>query len=482
MKAFKLFLILLCLLILGIGALATIQNTEQAETRYEESLQYYEQARDIARRDTQIILEALRSGMPPQPEIQTKPSSLGDPYLNAAQGVEVLIRGMEWNGLMIDSVIAPLKTRFGARYILNHNQLTLDPDFPHCGYPDLHILIPDAPSLQMDSKDLVSRSFRRSLNKEKPLESYNLDLGDNRRGRMDLWLANFEIVFRIIPDEHDRDNNLPYDGWNHLTRTSGNDIRRVREFKDQRYGNMTLFLEFKPKNTWYIGEKNENGLFVVNKQPRIGIAAVEAIKIQKVGEEGINNKDRRIALSVENGMAFPLYDSFEELAAVFMGGAPPAPVRSSSPPPEDPFSAMADNTENAARIYNPELFGRSKYTAVQIKNLGSWKDRERGWLFGSRTYNADLFRASFFVHLYVIGEWTVKPESFVATQLQPPVRFVKPGLFDYILPSFGLGRFGQIFSGAVIFIILFVLLGAFIRPIGRILDFIIRKILHITSE
>lgn len=489
MKAFKFFFILIGILILIIGAKMTRVSSDYDEKIYQDSLKYYQNALEKMKKDSLALKQVLAGTLPPEPSIKglsgeaaNLPSSdFSKTNLNAAQGVEVALKGIEWSGTMMESVQGQLKRNFGARYVNNYNEIIMDPDFPNCGYPDLWVTVPEVPTLTIDDRKSVSRFLRKKINKEKPIESYHLQVGNNKKVRMDLWLANFEVIFRIVPDDkHNRNEEFPYTGKHPITKIDADDIRRKRERNKQRYGYLTVFLEFRPKDTWFIGQPMESGVFKADRQPEIGIAAVECAKVFRIDEKGANKEDTDIYLTIEPGQSIPLYNSLEEVIGQFTdqyhkdAELKPAVETVSA----DYYKMAQDST---GTFYNPDLFGKTKYSAIQIKNLGSWKSQQ-GFLFGNTKYEGDLFKAEFLIHLFVIGEWTVKPNSFVETDIRPPKVITKKGLIDFLLPDFKLGFFGKIFSGTVGILILIVFLSVFFPPLGKIVNGVLKKILGIFGD
>lgn len=480
MNAFKFFLILVGIVLIFVGG-RTTKIVETYETKiYEDSLNYYRALMKNFQEDSAAIQEAFSKAIPPASQFQTVPPSFDDPYLSASQGVEVILRGMEWKGKMLDSIHPVLRRQFGGRYTLNYNQLELDPDFPSCGYPDLIVTIPDAPSVYMDDKKSLSKFLRKKFKKEEPIESFNLKGQDGKRVRMDLWLAQFDIIFRVEPEkDHNRNNEIEFEGRHPITRESANSLRGNREFRNQRYSEMTLFLEFKPKDNWYVADESEEGFFQPDKQPHIGIAAVECVQVQKVGEKGLHNRDDQIGVSIENGQAIPLYNSLNEVVSNFADNYRNPNISPSVETVARPFYSLAEGSEDF--VLNPNLFGKEKFSAVQIRNLGSWKE-PKSWLLGKTEFEADLFKASFIIHLFVIGEWTVKGRSLVKTDLRPPTQVVKKGLFDYLLPDFKLGFFGKTISIVILLFVAFVFLSIFIKPFATIFNRMMKGLLGVFKE
>jgi hypothetical protein len=100
-------------------------------------------------------------------------------------------------------------------------------------------------------------------------------------------------------------------------------------------------------------------------------------------------------------------------------------------------------------LASESLFNSSKFSHIDIKNLGSWKE-EQSWFLGDRTFTADYYHAKFLIHLYLLGEWTVKGDTFASFEARMPTRITKPGVLDYLLPDFNLGFWGRMFAAALL--------------------------------
>jgi len=473
MKAIQFILLLFCGLLLFFGnQMASVQDSYRYQ-RYQDSIELYEQMTEVVQQDSVVQAQLLGLVQPPQAEFQPDKleNSHADPYMSASQGVEVTVEGLAWRGRLIDTVVrADLFHKYGADYVQGYNKLFFDPDFPECGYPNLNIKVPDVPTLYVEKNKDLSRFIRRKTKKAEPIESFYLTPEEGKRIRMDYWVAEFDIAFRIEPDRrHSRNEEFSYSGIHPITRIDHKKLRRQEEYKNQRYDGMTLFLGFNPKKSWYIGTQNDEGIFQTDAQPSIGIAGVECYKIVKVGEKGTNNEDDAIGISVEKGEALPLYNSLDEVTQVYTQTGTRAFASTGT-------VLTPNNTGGVTQIYtNPNLFDKSKFSAIRINNIGSWRT-DNNWFLGKREYEADFFQASFYVHLYVLGEWTVKGRSLVAYKPHPPTRIVKSGLFSKLLPDFNLGILGRGVSVLLIGLLIFVVLSFFISPIGQLLSQFVKRI------
>ncbi len=462
-----------------IGAIAALvwflgfnksDNQYQNELKaYQDSLKIYESSLAQRDADSARLIQANPDGDIAFSTNQIE-NALGNPYLSASQGIEVHLEGLEWRGKYFDpALIQDIKTKFSGRYVNTINQIHLDPDFPRNGYPDLFIDIQNAPTIYQPGA--ISSFLKDILNVKKPVNSYWLNTNSGK-AKMDLWLVEFDMTFRIEPsDNHSRNREIVFDGIHPITRESDNSIRGKREMKNQRYDQMNVLLKIQPNvNHWYIADKNENGVYEPNGSPKIGVAAIECLQIQKVGEEGINNQDTRIGIVLNKGKSLPLYPSAESLKSALTG----TPFTPEVAELTKDYLELTNEEGKPIRLNN-QLFNQAKYSYVSIQNLGSWKE-EKSWPLGPTTFNADYFHASFLVHLYVLGEWTVKPSSFVAFEARKPFKVTKPGLLDQLLPDFKLGIFGKFVITAVLIIGLTCVLAIFFPPLFKLINALLKRV------
>ncbi|MFC2086254.1 hypothetical protein ACFLQ9_00885 [Bacteroidota bacterium] len=238
------------------------------------------------------------------------------------------------------------------------------------------------------------------------------------------------------------------------------------------------------KNFYYLNFENGSGGKVepLNRSPKMGIGAVECIMIQKVGEQGTNNSATRLGVEIEKGKSLPLYPDLEELKKIYSYKNFNSEIKDKEQ--VKPVSEMVSSYENIVDICENEIviadtnfFNKSKFSVIDLKNLGSWK-QDKSWFLGASEYKADYFHVKFLVHLYVLGEWVVKDENIVKFEARPPSSLTKPGIFDYIFPDFKLGFGGRILSVILTPILLLLILSFVFPPLRIMINNLLKRFIY----
>lgn len=461
-KKTAIILILLLVSLLWLGSRsyrATLRNIEALIAWEKDSLRYAEQVEKQA----QLVAALKPSDELIVPREQSMPNAFADPYLSAAQGVEAHLIGVRWENRWFTPEQSHGIEQIGGIAQVQLNQIVFDPDFPKAGMPDLNVELTAPRFFEMktflgdwlEGFDL-SGFLGKSFSDRKPIKTFDLTTSPTKRHKMSLWLMEFDAFLRIEPSpDHDNTNigNLdkhPVSGI--PTRQIRNDI----EAKNQRYGNVSILLRFKPKNgTWYIADTDETGVLVPNGEPKIGVGAVECIGIKPISQ----NKDlNNIGVYVRRGSSLALYNEPEEIDSKFTRQG----INQ-----VDAIKPIESKLFDSDAIANPYLFGKDKYAIIHLANLGSWQ--EGSWL-SSKTRYADQYHARFVIHTYVLGEWSVQPVHIVEPEPRPPFKQKKAGLTDFLLPDFNLGWFGKLLSGGGWLIVGLIVLSIFFPPIGLLIN------------
>ncbi len=483
MNKLKTALLIIFLVILGLGAAFTFHRYKNKKEQYEKEMQQYEKLHKAFQRDSAKYVEHISA---PENGISFNASSSGTAYQSASQGIEAHLKGLSWRGFYIDRQQPVTKTminNFDAHFVNTIDKIEFDPDFPGNGYPDIIFDIKSAPSFYKPKT--MSKFLSERINREpKPYKSYELNSCGRKKAVMDLWLVSFDMTFRIEPNfEHSKNNEFEFEGKHPITYFNDNKIRRMREYNDMRYDRMAVFLEFKPKNFFYINEQNNakgNLLSPLNPSPKIGIGAVECIFVEKVGENGENNKATRLGVEIEKGKSLPLYPSLEELKKqyAYKNYDPEKTPGENQPVGSlvEKYNNIVDVCEDQVAIADTNFFNQPKYSVIDLKNLGSWK-QEKSWFLGKTEYKADYFHVKFLVHLYVLGEWIVKDENIMQFEARPPASYTRAGLFDYLLPDFNLGMAGKIFGFILLPVILLLALSFVFPTVRKLINKILGKII-----
>jgi len=218
----------------------------------------------------------------------------------------------------------------------------------------------------------------------------------------------------------------------------------------------------------------------MNPSPKIGIGAVECIFVEKVGEQGENNKATRLGVEIEKGKSLPLYPNLNDLKKQYAyNNYKPEKtpgVNKSVKNLVSKYENIVDICADQITIADTSFFNQPKYSAIDIKNLGSWK-QEKSWFLGKTEYKADYFHVKFLVHLYVLGEWVVKDENIMQFEARPPASYTRAGLFDYLLPDFNLGMAGKIFGFILLPVILLLALSFVFPTVKKLVNKILRKLI-----
>ena len=421
------------------GLIGTSHSHKNDQRAFQKELELYLKSKASHQNDSINLLSNIKA---PRNSISYSASSASSAYMSASQGIEVYLKGLSWRGHFIDAqtpITDTLRKKYDALYKQTIDKIEFDPDYENSGYPDLLIEVKSAPSFY---KPGLFSSYLANKDPQ-PYKSIELNSCGKHKATMDLWLVSFDLTFRIEPN----------DNFITVKETTSNDkhvishlpishLKKQKEYNNMRYDRLSVLLEFKPKNFCYLLQDNNSWTSPLNPTPKIGIGAVECIQFSKVGEKGINNAATRLGVQLEQGKSIPLYPQLDHLVqqiAYRSNKNKKQAVRNL------PIEQMVSKFENLVDIEDGKevfadtsFFNQSKYSLIDIKNLGSWKQK-KSWFLANNEYKADYFHVKFLVHLYVIGEWLVKDENIAKFEARPPTSITKPGVLDYIFPDFNLG-------------------------------------------
>ena len=455
------FLVLVALLVwLGTRNLQlTHRNNEAIREWQKDSIRYNQQLEE-----QQTVISALKPGDDLiLPRDEGLPTTLADPYLSASQGVEVHLVGIRWENRWFKPNQTHRIEQMGGMAEVQINQIVFDPDFARAGMPDLNVEVTAPRFFEMKTflgdwleGFNLSGFLGKSFGDKKPVKTYDLNTTPDKRHKMSLWLMEFDAFLRIEPSP-DHDNTNVGNLENHpVTGIPTRKIRSDVEAKNQRYGNVSIMLKFKPKDgTWYIADRDESGMLVSNGEPKIGVGAVECIGIKAISQsKDLNN----IGIYIRRGSSLALYSTPEEIDSKFTNIGIDQ---------DNVIIPVETKVFDEGAIANPHLFGSEKYAIIHLANLGSWQ--EGSWL-SSRTRYADQYHARFVIHTYVLGEWDVQPISIATPEPRPPYSQKKAGLLSFLLPDFNLGWFGRILSGGGWIIAGIIVLSLFFPPVTALVN------------
>lgn len=475
MRKLKRTIIAILLTIFIVGCFIQAVSSAGKEKKYEKEKEAYIIKRDKFVKDS---IKQLESIVVPENGISFKNSSASNAYLSASQGIEVHLKGLNWRGYYIDKdqpVVKKMRDNFDGYYKATIDKIEFDPDFENNGYPDFITEIKSAPSFYQP--DMISKYLQ--AKDPAPYKSYKLNGCDKRKAVMDLWLVTFDITFRIEPN-YDYNLNLEqgFKGKHPIIDQSALWLRMHSEYNNMKYDRLSVLLEFKPKNFYYLSSDVNDPLKPLNKSPKIGIGAVECINFTKVGEKGVEEDSNGLGVEIEKGKSLPLYPTMQELldkVTYHQQKSLSETVRVKDL--VSTYENIVDICSDEKIIADPNFFNSSKYSVIDIKKLGSW-EQDKKWFFEKSVYKADYFHVKLLVHLYVLGEWVVKDENLIKFEARPPSTFTKPGLWDYLFPDFNLGIGGLLFSVLLVPLLFILLLSFLIPSVGKLVNYFLKRIFY----
>ena len=112
----------------------------------------------------------LRNTIPPKDGLKYNrnsiPGSYDKPYLNASQGIEAHLAGLEWKGHIVEGeTLTNMEKNFGGRFVNSISHIHFDLDFESSGYPDLMVEVNRAPTLY--HVGMLSQSLSKILKVER---------------------------------------------------------------------------------------------------------------------------------------------------------------------------------------------------------------------------------------------------------------------------------------------------------------------------
>ena len=265
---------------------------------------------------------------------------------------------------------------------------------------------------------------------------------------MQLWLTEFEVTVGIVPERNDppipptreERERTTYPGYWY-----GSSQKQVKlgdlkeEWKNNRYGNVTLVLKIIPNNApWYVKTALEQ-----NERPDIAIGAVYCSDLVMSREQD----EQRISPNIQKGSVIFLHPE---------SGAG-TPEEESVKFPDDLNSAaqkVFDETVAGPSGSGASIWNKPFYINIFFNNIGSWKE---GWFLNWRKFD-DQVTFHFLMPVFVVGSWDVIVPSEIIPKWEPPKPYYDEFTIGSLFPSWGLGFLGKLFSGGVMIVVLIVLL------------------------
>lgn len=315
-----------------------------------------------------------------------------------------------------------------------------DPDHRYYGLPDVKISIKDV-RLYEPERGKFSKFFGlRSGESPKPYKTYKKNLVSDSLGitekyfEMQLWLTEFEVTIDIRPDRDipisisdGEKENTKYPGFWYGSREKRRRLKDLkREYRDQRYGNLSFILEVIPDHSpVYI---KTGGLRASKADFAIGaIYCTRAI----IG----NEKDvQRINTNIHSGQLLFLNHEFDFDKM------------------NENINGFSENMEiNADKILAAKMNGsqfiwnKPYYIKLFFNNLGSWRDG----VFNQNQYH-DQVRYSFLMPVFVVGSWDVIAPREILPKWDPPEPYIRKLSFKNFLPFWNMGFPGKLASIIVV--------------------------------
>ena len=346
------------------------------------------------------------------------------------------------------------------------NTLNFDPDHPFFGLPNVITKVSPVRLFDPDKSGIRSL-LRMGSGKElqKPYRTYRkkiipVDTGFViREFEMQLWLTEFNVTVDILPERKappvpitvEEKETTTFPGkWYGSSRKSVKLKELREEWKNNRYGDLSLILKIIPNNSpWYF--KTDEG---VNTTPAIGIGAVYCSQMIIVNEKD----ERRVSPNIQKGSALYLHPEYNpETVANQVDG-------------------MSENIESLASELLEEqidpvkkgsldgFWNKPYFIRLFFNNIGSWRE---GFL-GNRKFD-DQVTFTFLMPVFVLGSWDIIPPNEIIPEWDPPEPYFKEFKLKNLLPQWGMGKFGRILSIVGMFVLIFILLRVFFPVFSSVL-------------
>jgi hypothetical protein len=342
--------------------------------------------------------------------------------------------------------------------------LNFDPDHPFFGLPNVVVKVSPVKLYEVEKSGLSELlRINKDDDRQKPYRVYRKAVitrdtsGRAREIEMQLWLTEFKVTVDILPERNkppvtptsSEENNIQYPAAWYGGEAGKVKLRELKEeWKNNRYGNLTLILKITPDNApWYYRTETDE-----NAKPAIGIGAVycESLDIQREQDEN------RVSPNMQKGSVIFLYPSYT--------------------PHTDTVNAVrfSENLQRASEhIFENqtgtgsdenEFWNKPFYIRIFFNNIGSWKEG----FAGNRKYD-DQVTYSFIMPVFVIGSWDIIPPSGIIPEWTANKPFFREFRLKNLVPAWGLGAFGRFFSIMALVVVLIMVVPGVLPVFGTII-------------
>jgi hypothetical protein len=351
------------------------------------------------------------------------------------------------------------------------NTLNFDPDHPYYGLPN--VIAKVSPVRLFDAEKANLKSLLQSISgtsTPQPYKTYKKRIIPTDTGlvirefEMQLWLTEFNVTVDILPERKappipvsslEKDTTVYPGKWYGSSRKFVKLSELREEWKNNRYGDLSLILKIIPDNSpWYY--KTEDG---INAVPAIGVGAVYCSGLKIVNE----SDERRVSPNIQKGSVLYLHPDYKPEEKNVQKGTVQRDmnlmVSEFLNAQKEPVSVgMADS------FWNKPYFIR-----LYFNNIGSWRE---GFL-GNRKFD-DQVTFTFLMPVFVLGSWDIIPPSDIIPEWDPPKPYFREFSLKNLIPAWGLGTFGKFLSLIGLIVIVLIILRVLFPVLGSL-----RKVLRL---
>jgi hypothetical protein len=257
---------------------------------------------------------------------------------------------------------------------------------------------------------------------------------------MQLWLTEFQVNIDIKPDKEcsvnisdEEKNTISYPGYWYGSALPTVKLKELRkEYKDNRYGNLSFILEVIPDNSPIYYQSGHN----TTTKADFAIAAIYC------SEAAIGNepKVQRISTNIIPGQPVFLNNQFDDKMM------------------NENINGFSEYVEtNADKIMDLKMknsdfiWNKPYYIKLHFNNLGTW----RSGLFDQNQYH-DQVNYKFLMPVFVVGSWDVIAPQEILPEWNPPKPFIKKISLKNLLPFGDLGFGGKLLSSVLLIGVIFI--------------------------